>query len=147
MDFCDDHLSQHPDTRETGDSNVLFIPHHEREASRYLLRVRSSKTAYAILNRRLCALQKDLGHNEFSPLGTSEPGLQAVSNVQQVDGGVAVLKNLSSLRMIVLSFVTSVSGLGTATFIWFVFVFFVFLYHLEILAISLFVHKDLSGFT
>ena len=99
------------------------------------------------MNRRLCALQKDLCHNEFSPLGTGEPAFQVVSDVQQVDGGVAVPKNLSSLRMIVLSFVTSVSGLGTATFIWFVFVFFVFLYHLEILAISLFVHKDLSGFT
>ena len=46
----------------------------------------------------LCALQKDLCHNEFSPLGTSEPGLQVVSNVQQVDGGVAVPKNLRSSR-------------------------------------------------
>ena len=54
----------------------------------------------------------DLGHNEFSPLGTGEPGLQVVSNVQQVDGGVAVPKNLSSLRMIVLSFVTSVHDSG-----------------------------------
>ena len=26
LDFCDDHLSQHPDTRETGDSNVLGTP-------------------------------------------------------------------------------------------------------------------------
>ena len=42
----------------------------------------------------VCALQKNLGQNEFSPLGTSEPGLQVVSNVQQVDGGVAVPKNL-----------------------------------------------------
>ena len=90
-----------------------FIPHHEREASRYFLGVRSAKTAFCGLNRRLCALQKDLGHNEFSPLGNlSEPGLQVVSNVQQVDGGVAVPKNLSSLRMIVLSFVTSVNGSG-----------------------------------
>ena len=30
LDFCDDHLSQHPDTRETGDSSVLVqcMPTH-----------------------------------------------------------------------------------------------------------------------
>ena len=46
------------------------------------------------------------------PLGPVNLAFQVASNVQQVDGGVAVPKNLSSLRMIVLSFVTSVNGSG-----------------------------------